>query len=212
MSSVTLGILLFVSLAAGAAVAIAQGGNSPIVFSFTSPPSGPPTIPAPGAAPNCVIAPEKVTVATAKLKLPFQLYELPAVSPATLRESMYAKGCDGALGLDLHYDLGGLSFEIVESKSTAAPNSPLSIRLKGNGSITAAQIGWSTIEIAGEPFAVLTTSGGKGSEPGILEAIWQSGATLLTLTARPISGAATGAPTPLPIATFEDIVGSLVAA
>jgi hypothetical protein len=54
---------------------------------------------------------------------------------------------------------------------------PLNLKVAGSGK-TAAQLGWTTVQIAGHEVALHTSPRGKGSSCGIDEAVWQTDGTV----------------------------------
>jgi len=174
------------------------------------PTSAPPVAPPGATNPPCTLVPKPVGVAGAKQRLTFPVFALGADPAATPTGSQYAQGCDGSLGLELDYTVSGFAIELVESKS-ASPNGPAAVHVKSNGGMTAADAGWSVAQIAGQPYAVNVTSGGKDVPAGIVglagrqhivyaDSCWH---------APDANGASI---TPIPSATFQEIVTTLTLA
>lgn len=196
----------------GIVIGIAQQGgiNQPVGFILTTMPRSAPSIAPPGTNQPCVLVPKYISLADAKQHLPFQVFAIGPTAHATLGATQYAQGCDGSLGLGLDYKVDGWPVELVESQATSGT---ALVHVKSNGGMTAADAGWSTVQIAGEPYAVNTTHGGKGIAAGIVMAVWQIGRTRFTLTPGQHPPDSNGATiTPIPFNTFQNIVTNLTVA
>ncbi len=167
---------------AGTVAFAAATGGAPIQFVFQTMPGVAPRIPPPGTQPPCQIVPHPTTISAAKSALSFPIFTLSSDPQATLLSSEFAEGCGGSKGLGLVYTVAGTTVGLVEGPAPL-PNGPAVVKLKGTGhGDTAAQAGWSTVNIAGHEVAVAIKPTGKGGSGGVYEAWWQIQGTLFTLS------------------------------
>lgn len=193
----------------GVFAAAAVAGEAPIQFALHMMPNRAPDIARPGA-PNQIpckaLAPETTTIEAARQSVAFPVLSLSSDSQATLVGSTYVYGCDGAKGLNAIYMVGGSAVEIAEGRPSSGTG-PYYLNLKAVPGKTAAQLGWSTVQIAGHDVAIHISPSGKGYIGGVDQAVWQTRGTLLTVG--PYSLAPSGSSPGLTMQTLTEVVTNL---
>ncbi len=174
--------VVILALIAGGLAVVASPGSAAIQFAFHLMPGVAPHVaPPPAKLTLSCRPPENTTVAEARRELLFPVFSLARDSQASLVSSQFVYGCDNSKGVILVYQVGTTALQVAEGKAPSA-SGPYVLNLKaGKTGVTPAELGWSTVEIAGNQVAVHTSPASRYGNGGIDEAVWQTGGTVVTV-------------------------------